>query len=122
MEDPQRHWIFRDTTYSMKLIQYADTPIKRHIKVAGTRSPFDGDWAYWGKRLGRHPMLPKRVAHLLKAQRGKCPYCGLNFKADDILEVDHIVPKSEGGTHRYINLQLLHGHCHDGKSRQMKYL
>jgi RNA-directed DNA polymerase len=117
MENPQRRWIFRDTTYFMKLIQHADTPIARHIKVAGTRSPFDGDWAYWGKRLGRHPMLSKRVAHLLKAQKGQCPYCGLNFKADDILEVDHIVPKSEAGTNRYTNLQLLHGHCHDSKSR-----
>lgn len=118
MEHSHRHWIFRDTTYSMKLIQYADIPIKRHIKVATTRSPFDGDWAYWGRRLGNHPLLPKRVAHLLKAQNGKCTHCGLNFKVDDILEVDHIVPKSEGGTNWYINLQLLHGHCHDSKSRR----
>lgn len=117
-EHPRRHWIFRDKQYNLSLIQYADTPIRRHIKVAGKRSPFDGNWTYWGRRMGKHPLLPKRVARLLKQQDGKCRFCGLNFRNEDILEVDHIIPISEGGDYKFSNLQLLHGHCHDSKTRQ----
>lgn len=32
------------------------------------------------------------------------------------MEVDHVIPKSEGGKDIYKNLQLLHGHCHDNKT------
>jgi RNA-directed DNA polymerase len=35
------------------LPRHPETPITRHAKVAGTRSPYDGDWAYWGLRLRR---------------------------------------------------------------------
>ena len=37
---------------------------------------------------------------------------------DDVMEVDHIKPKKEGGKDVYINLQLLHGHCHDTLIRE----
>jgi RNA-directed DNA polymerase len=58
-----------------------------------------------------------RVAKLLKIQKGKCPHCGQYFTSDDLLEVDHITPISLGGKDEYKNLQLLHAHCHDVKSR-----
>jgi RNA-directed DNA polymerase len=32
------------------------------------------------------------------------------------MEVDHIIPRSQGGSDRYWNLQLLHRHCHDLKT------
>lgn len=32
------------------------------------------------------------------------------------MEVDHILPKSQGGNSHYDNLQLLHRHCHDTKT------
>jgi RNA-directed DNA polymerase len=117
VEKTSRRWIFRVPNH-VHLYQYADTPIKRHVKVQGTRSPFDGDWLYWGQRLGRHPELPTHVAKLLKAQSGRCAACGLHFRDTDILEIDHVVPKQYGGTRHYSNLQLLHGHCHQLKSRQ----
>jgi len=34
------------------------------------------------------------------------------------MEIDHIKPKKEGGKDVYANLQLLHGHCHDTKTRK----
>ncbi len=43
------------------LALHADMPITRHVKVKGEASPFDGDWVYWGARLGRDPTKPKRV-------------------------------------------------------------
>ena len=93
------------------LVKYATTKIQRHTKVIGTKSPYDGDWLYWGARLSKTPMYPKRKTTLLKRQRGKCPHCRLRFMDGDVLEVHH----RNGDKHdsRYDNLLLLHGHCHD---------
>ncbi len=60
--------------------------------------------------------MPNRKAKLLKQQKGKCPWCGLNFQDWDVLETDHIIPKALGGRDEYKNLQLLHRHCHDEKT------
>ena len=98
------------------LYQHWRTPIIRHVKVRGSRSPYDGDWVYWASRLGRQPELPRRVATLLHRQRGRCTWCGLYFKDGDMPEIDHIVPKARGGKDRYDNWQLLHRHCHDEKT------
>ena len=100
----------------MRLAKHSETPIIRHIKVKGQRSPFDGDWIYWSIRMGRHPEVDSTVALLLKRQQGICPHCGLFFKPEDSMEIDHKFPKSQGGTHRYTNLELLHRHCHDVKT------
>jgi RNA-directed DNA polymerase len=90
---------------------YADTPIVRHIKVRGDKSPYDGDWLYWVKRLGRDPTKPKRVVKLLKRDSGLCMLCGLCFKAEDVIEVHHW--DGDSTNNRYTNLTLLHAHCHD---------
>ena len=36
----------------------------------------------------------------------------LALSDNDVMEIDHIIPKSKGGSN---HLQLLHGHCHDLK-------
>jgi RNA-directed DNA polymerase len=108
-------WVFR-TKDGSKLAAHASTTILRHVQVRGNKSPFDGDWAYWASRLGRHPLLSNREATLLKRQQGRCARCGLFFRDGDLLEVDHITPKHLGGIDAYFNWQLLHGHCHDAKT------
>ena len=109
-----RNWVFATKGY--KLCIHADTPIVRHTKVRGNRSIYDGDLVYWSSRLGKHPQMPTHKAKLLKKQKGKCNHCGLYFKDDDLMEIDHIIPKSLGGKKEYKNLQLLHRHCHDDKT------
>ena len=42
----------------------------------------------------------------------------MNFRPTDIIEVDHIVPRSVGGKDIYENIQLLHRHCHDVKTAE----
>ncbi len=106
-----------DQEGKLRLLNHQDVPIQRHVKVKAERSPFDGDWLYWSQRLGKHPELPTRVAVLLKRQSAKCPSCGLYFKAEDQMEIDHVLPRSQGGSSLYANLQLLHRHCHDAKTR-----
>ena len=112
----QRYWrqvkgniAFSDGTST--LVSYAKTRVYRHTKVIGDKSPFDGDWPYWGARLGRDPTKPTRVVNLLKRQNGRCTNCGLRFMTEDITEVHH--QDRDRLNNRYSNLALLHGHCHD---------
>ena len=114
--DEGQGWIFRPAAGGSRLARHAKTPIRRHIKVQGRRSLYDGDWVYWSKRLGRHPEVAPRVAKLLKAQQGKCQECGLYFLVGEKMEVDHIIPKQMGGNDALYNLQLLHQHCHHVKT------
>ena len=115
-----RHWCFSTdcSDNPLKLFNHAETKIVRHTKVKGIASPMDGNLIYWSSRMGKHPEFPRSKAFLLKRQKGKCNHCGLYFKEGDSLELDHIIPKSNGGTNRRDNLQLLHKHCHHDKTRE----
>jgi RNA-directed DNA polymerase len=116
--DQGEGWTFAAKTPDgmVRLARHNATVIKRHVKVQGTRSPYDADWIYWSTRMGRHPQVNQRVALLLKRQKGLCPLCRLFFKDRDLLEIDHILPRAQGGLDEFKNLQLLHRHCHDAKS------
>ena len=113
------NWVFatrKEGSTSLRLLNHADTPIVRHVKVKGESSPYDGNLVYWSSRMGNNPEMPTRVSKLLKKQKGKCTHCEMFFREDDVMEVDHIIPKSKGGKDEYKNLQLLHRHCHDTKT------
>jgi len=98
------------------LAAHSDTSSLRHAKVTGARSPYDGDWVYWSKRRGQYPTVSPRLATLLKRQGGRCPYCGLFFQPADQLEIDHL--SGDRRDSRSVNLQALHGPCHDAKTRK----
>jgi len=111
-------WTFQSKD-GYKLQKHSETPIVRYVKVQGDRSPFDGDWVYWSKRLSNgYALIPKRVSRLIKAQKGRCTHCGYHFTSEDVIEVDHIIPRAEGGKDNFDNLQALHRHCHDVKTRE----
>lgn len=117
------HWIYRkyfgicegyQWTFmkeQSRVIRHSETKIERWVKVAGDRSPYDGDWVYWSTRMGRHPEAKKKVAYLLNQQKGKCPHCGLRFFVDDLMEIHHIDENHHNN--KWENLTLLHRHCHD---------
>ena len=67
--------------------------------------------------MGKHPEMPVRTATLLKAQKGKCNWCELILREEDVVETDHITPTQAGGKDEYKNLQLLHRYCHDKKTK-----
>ncbi len=92
---------------------HATIPIQRHTKVKGKASPFDGNLLYWAKRLKDHPLTKTTLGKLLQKQQGKCRWCGLLFRDEDQIEIDHITPKSEGGGEELSNKFALHRHCHD---------
>lgn len=112
-----RKWVFK-TNDGFRLKEHAKIDIVRHTKVRGEASLYNGDWKYWSSRRGEYPDVSTRMATLLKNQKGKCKHCGLSFKDRDVLEIDHIIPKSQGGKDVYKNLQVLHRHCHDIKTNE----
>jgi RNA-directed DNA polymerase len=110
--EPGASWVFRDQQGHV-LKRHNARPIQRHTKVRGTASPYDGDFLSWSTRLKRHPMLSGTMSKLLQKQQGKCRWCGLLFKDEDQIEIDHMTPKSEGGGEELSNKCALHRHCHD---------
>jgi RNA-directed DNA polymerase len=109
------NWRF-STEHGLALAKYIDTKTKPHVKVKGSKSPYDGDYIYWASRMGKHPQISSRLASLLKKQKGKCEHCDLHFYEGDLIEIDHIIPVNQGGKDEYTNLQALHRHCHDTKT------
>jgi RNA-directed DNA polymerase len=90
----------------------------KQVKVKGIKSPYDRDWTYWTKRMSKgYGGLLSKISKLIKVQKGRCNHCGQYFTSEDLVEIDHIQPKSQGGKDTYSNLQLLHRHCHDVKTR-----
>ncbi|WP_268887443.1 group II intron maturase-specific domain-containing protein [Ktedonobacter robiniae] len=113
-KDETRNWIF-STPEKQEIRRHNQTSIQRHTKVKGEASPYDGNLLYWSQRLKHHPMLKGTLARLLQKQQGKCRWCELYFRPGDLIEIDHITPKSEGGGEELNNKFALHLHCHDSR-------
>ncbi|BDT14408.1 reverse transcriptase domain-containing protein [Arthrospira platensis NCB002] len=111
----QESWLFQ-TKEGFQLWKHNWTPIVRHTLIRPDATPYDGNWTYWATRRGQAIDTPNKVAKVLKKQKGKCTWCGQFFTPSDLIEVDHIVPRSHGGKDEYKNLQLLHRHTRDDKT------
>lgn len=107
---------YRDGELTLENHQSRSRPINGYVKVQAARSPYDGDETYWSERKANTPGLKGTVKSLLARQNGRCKRCGLVFEDDDVMEIDHIIPRRRGGRNKLKNLQLLHRHCHDVKS------
>jgi RNA-directed DNA polymerase len=88
----------------------------QHIKIKGNASPYDGDHLYWAKRTEKYSGYSNRIRKLIIKQNGCCAICGVPFTPMDVIETDHIVPRSKGGPEKFSNFQALHKHCHIQKS------
>lgn len=100
---------------SISLKRHTSVKIRRHTKVLGSKSPFDGDTLYWLTRRGKAPNASPTLASCLKKQNYRCGICGGRLKTQDLLEVDHVVAQSRGGVRRRENVQVVHRHCHHTK-------
>lgn len=52
---------------------------------------------------------------LLERDGDECPECGCKMEPGD-MTIDHIIPKSKGGTDHPVNLRLLHWRCNVAKA------
>lgn len=116
----KRNWVFgtKDGDKVSKQIQlHSKISIKRHIKVKGSVSPFDGNLIYWANRTGKSILIPPIKARLIKEQKCRCGICGKYFLPDDIIERDHIKPKALGGKNLRDNVHAVHRYCHLRKTK-----
>lgn len=88
----------------------------KHVKIRGNASPYDGNHPYWAERMEKYCGYNHKISKLIKQQYGRCAICNESFLPMDTIEVDHIVPRSKGGSEKFSNLQALHKHCHIQKS------
>lgn len=112
----RNRWCFRTpdgAREAARLVDHARTRIRRHVKVKGNASPYDGNLVYWATRLQHHPLTNTTQGKILAFQHGRCNSCGLYFRDGDLIELDHILPTSLGGDDSLRNKQALHRHCHD---------
>jgi len=71
------------------------------------------------RRVDLEKLPPYRIHKrtLFGKQYGNCAGCGVLFPGK-ILEIDHIVPKAQGGQDHIDNLQLLCSHCNQSKGNR----
>ena len=65
----KRGWTF-GIDGKITMHKLSEIPIRRHVKVLGDRSPFDGDAFYWSARLGAHPELPRGMPQIPEGAKG----------------------------------------------------
>ena len=123
-KDYQNNWILTGYTLDKGgklkenfLSKMAWIGSSQHVKIKGKASPYDGNHLYWAQRTEKYSGFNHRISKLIRIQNGCCNWCNVSFTPTDFIEVDHRIPRSEGGSDRYKNLQALHKHCHIQKSR-----
>ncbi|WP_346433177.1 HNH endonuclease [Sphaerotilus microaerophilus] len=62
--------------------------------------------------------MPALRWQVFQRDRWKCVACGRGSHDDVILHVDHILPRSRGGTDSLDNFQTLCDRCNIGKSNR----
>lgn len=73
------------------------------------------------KNYYKNVVNKRKVSNVLRIfiferDKFKCVYCGLSAKDGAVLNVDHILPVSKGGSNKLNNLQTLCRACNNGKA------
>lgn len=117
----KRNWVFgvkKEDKIVSQIQLHSKISIKRHVKVKGTASPYDGNLIYWAKRTGNSVLIPSYKSRLIKRQKGRCGICKDFFLPDDVIERDHIIPKALGGKNILANVHAVHRYCHLKKTKE----
>ncbi len=100
---------------SEKLIKKAFPTVphseNKHVMVKGTKSPYDGDTAYWSERNSK--LYNGETSIALKKQNHRCASCGLKFIDEERVNLHHI--DGDHANWKKNNLEAIHESCHDYK-------
>ncbi|MEH1998776.1 MAG: reverse transcriptase domain-containing protein [Nostoc sp.] len=83
----------------------------KHVSVKGTKSPYDGDTAYWSERNSK--LYHEETSKALKKQNHRCASCGLKFIDEERIHLHHI--DENHANWKRNNLEAIHESCHDYK-------
>ncbi len=115
-EKLQRHWIGIDI--SLKAVDLVKSRLYEEVQVEGVVGKLHHRRAPPQRTdLGKLPPPHTHKKTLYGEQGGHCAGCQKRFEIQN-LEIDHIIPKKDGGTDHADNLQLLCGHCNRVKGRR----
>jgi len=114
-----------DSIFSKAKVLISARTIQRILKQRGViRSGGDAfrlkasqgkvKWSYKSHKIKRISLNPKLRYSILKRDSFKCVLCGVGANMA-VLEMDHIVPVSQGGKNLEHNLRTLCHHCNEGK-------
>ncbi|MGJ5633162.1 group II intron reverse transcriptase/maturase [Nostoc sp. CALU 1950] len=105
----------QDRYSSKKLLDKAFPTVSysenKHVMVKGTKSPYDGNTAYWSERNSK--LYDGETSIALKKQNHRCASCGLKFIDEERIHLHHI-----DGNHanwKKNNLEAIHESCHNYK-------
>jgi ATP adenylyltransferase len=73
--------------------------------------------ATWDYRFSADPVPDSIRYKVLKAGKQRCALCGITAK-ERMLDVDHIIPRSRGGSSKEENLQVLCAKCNRSKGNK----
>jgi RNA-directed DNA polymerase len=119
-----RNWTFAATEQAEDgsrresvLLQEADTPIHRHIKIKANANPHDPKWepyfeARWGKKMLNSPRGRAKLYRVWLRQDGLCPTCQEPVTKGTPWDARFIVKRTVGGSDAASNLELYHPNCH----------
>lgn len=93
-----------------ELIDICDNKINQYIVQRG-----EAIWSHRDQR--RKPVSGSVRYNVLKAAKGRCELCGVSKDAR-ALDVDHIIPKSTGGSDDLTNYQALCWKCNSNKGNR----
>ena len=68
------------------------------------------------KKIDRSPKITKR--NVWSRDRGACQYCATNLSLSEAT-IDHVVPKSKGGSHAWTNVALACSKCNQKKGSKL---
>ena len=92
-----------------------------NLEIAGSQS--DRDALKQKRNVMNWSNRKKLMQYKIHDQAGRCIWCNKPFTEKDysnpeLIQRDHIQPRSQGGADTYENIQLLHRHCHIEKTRK----
>ena len=86
------------------------TKVRKFIKIKANASIYDGDLAYFAKRLSQTNPRIKNLRNLFKKQNYLCTVCSLKLLRGEIIELHHLLDLNFKRTGK---ISFVHGHCHD---------
>jgi RNA-directed DNA polymerase len=105
----------QDRHSSKKLLDKAFPAVSysehKHVMIKGTKSPYDGDTAYWSERNSK--LYDGETSTALKKQNHRCASCGLKFIDNERIHLHHI--DENHANWKKNNLEAIHESCHDYK-------
>lgn len=79
-----------------------------------------GKLGFTSKRLETRPTASRHLPRLLERDGYWCGICDSGIEEGESIHVDHIVPRSRGGSDEIPNLQLAHKRCNIWKGTRLQ--